>query len=282
MEVEFKLFGSLTVKQFISLAGGIVLAVLIYLIGLPLILSVPLIILTAGTGFAMAFITVNGQAFSRWIVNFVNAIISSQRYVWKKTPHAPQSLTKSVSTKKPGSDVNVRKKEFGLTPIIEVAQEKSIVLDTEEQKDLAELDKYFENEFGKQWSGKAQSAQSAQAQNSQSMGATRQGNIKRVNTGNMNIASDSGNLADDDVVVDVGDGNKAVYKSFTKRGQRPLVDNKDETTILIESKIKEILAKQKDLGPMLKTEEIEQNERKLKAQMRQLYHEIQQLKNKNS
>ncbi|KKQ36266.1 MAG: hypothetical protein US52_C0003G0007 [candidate division WS6 bacterium GW2011_GWA2_37_6] len=262
MQVEFKLFGSLTIKQFFSLAGGIVLAVLIYFLSLPIIIGWPLIIISVAIGFALAFVTINGQPFSRWFGNFIVAIFASQKYVWHKTVETPKSLQQSVQKIKPSTKSNV-KKELGIAPIVEVVQRKNIQLDASEQQDLARLDKYFEAEFDKY-----KAYNYAQAGNKEPS--------RRVNPSQQNIAGEINPLGRKQNQVRVGDNEEVVYTNFSNQKARPV--SVEEEDVLIEKKVREILEKQRRLTPLLETAELEEREKRLKTEMRKLYNQIQELK----
>jgi len=83
IEVESKLFGPLTIKQFIYLAGGIGLIFLLYVF-LPLFLAVlfgiPILIFSL----ALAFYKVNNQPFVKVMENALNFFLSTRVYTWKK------------------------------------------------------------------------------------------------------------------------------------------------------------------------------------------------------
>jgi len=263
MQVEFKLFGSLTVKQFVSLSGGIVIAAIIYFIGLPAILGWPLIALSVIIGFAMTFVTVNGQPFSRWFGNFLSAMFSSQKYVWRKGAQTPRAL-KGGAKKTQTSDKVSRKKELGVTPIIEVVKTRNIQLNEEEEKDLSRLDKYFEAEFDKYETPAPKSRQK------------RTRKSQRVDMRKGNLAGNVNPVGRNQRQVKVGQNERVVFEDMKNQTTRPMSQNKIDKQI--EDKVKEILRKQKKLDPYLKTKDVEKVEREMKKEMKQIYQEIQQLK----
>ncbi len=86
IEVEDKIFGPFTWKQFIYLAGGAGAAVILYLL-LPFILfamiGVPIMALS---GF-LAFHQINNRPFSVFLESFVQYVTGKRLYLWrKKTP----------------------------------------------------------------------------------------------------------------------------------------------------------------------------------------------------
>lgn len=82
-EVENKIFGPLTLKQFIYLAGGGGLSFLLYVtlpLWLAIILASPIVIFVL----ALAFYKVNGQPFIKVVENAINYQSSARLYLWKK------------------------------------------------------------------------------------------------------------------------------------------------------------------------------------------------------
>ena len=85
IEVESKLFGPLTIKQFVYLAGGVGLIFLLYVF-LPLFLAVLFGIPVLVFSLALAFYKVNNQPFVKVMENALNFFLSTRVYTWKKKP----------------------------------------------------------------------------------------------------------------------------------------------------------------------------------------------------
>lgn len=85
IEVEDKIFGPLTFKQFIYIvgAGGIV-AVLFSL--LPKFVAGLISLLVAAFGAALAFFKVNERPFALLIEDFFKFHVGAKLYIWKKSP----------------------------------------------------------------------------------------------------------------------------------------------------------------------------------------------------
>lgn len=83
---EFHLVGDMTLKQFLQLAGGIVIAFIIFRTPLVGFIKYPLAFISAVTGALMAFIPINGRPFSNWFFAFLKAIYSPTEFVWKPGP----------------------------------------------------------------------------------------------------------------------------------------------------------------------------------------------------
>jgi len=85
IEFEDKIFGPLTLKQFIYLAGaGGMVAVLFSLLPtfIAVILSIPILIF----GAALAFYKVNNRPFIAMVEAFFKYMISKRLYIWHKEP----------------------------------------------------------------------------------------------------------------------------------------------------------------------------------------------------
>jgi len=89
IEVEDKIFGPFTVKQFIYIAGSAGVVFVIFSIApfwLTLILGTP--IMVAGVGFA--FFKVNNRPFIFLLESWFSYLTGSKLYIWKKRPQVVQ------------------------------------------------------------------------------------------------------------------------------------------------------------------------------------------------
>jgi hypothetical protein len=84
IEVEDKIFGQLTLKQFIYLAGGAGLSFTIYRIVGSLIISVLPIILILSFSATLAFYKINNKPFIFVLEAAFKYFFSSKLYIWKK------------------------------------------------------------------------------------------------------------------------------------------------------------------------------------------------------
>lgn len=85
IEVEDKIFGPLTLKQFLYILGGGAAVFLLYVF-LGLVLTVLIGAPIAAFFAALAFYTVNGQPFVKYVENALNHFTRSKLYVWRKIP----------------------------------------------------------------------------------------------------------------------------------------------------------------------------------------------------
>jgi len=85
MEVEFKLIGDMTVRQFLYVAVGGFACYLLYSGGLPFIIRWPLILLVSSIALGMAFIPMEERGLDEWIRNFFAACYSPTQRVWRSS-----------------------------------------------------------------------------------------------------------------------------------------------------------------------------------------------------
>jgi len=81
---EFKLVGEMTLKQFLKLAVGLILAFVIYSSKLFFIIKWPLVFIFASSGVALAFIPFQDRPLDIWVKAFIKSIYSPTIYVYKK------------------------------------------------------------------------------------------------------------------------------------------------------------------------------------------------------
>lgn len=81
IELEDKIFGPLTFKQFIYVAGGAGLAYLFWRV-LPFYIAVPFVIGAGGLGAALAFMQYNGRPFILAIEHGFYFLVRSKLYLW--------------------------------------------------------------------------------------------------------------------------------------------------------------------------------------------------------
>ena len=84
IEVEDKIFGPLTFKQFVYLAGGGGACVILFTF-LPKFIAVLISLPVAGLALALAFYKVNEKPFINMVEAFLNYTITNKLYIWKKT-----------------------------------------------------------------------------------------------------------------------------------------------------------------------------------------------------
>ena len=83
IEIEDKIIGPLTIKQFVYMAGGAGMAFIAYRF-LPFILAVPVMAVVIILGLALAFYKVNDRNFIEFLESMFNYYTKDKLYIWKK------------------------------------------------------------------------------------------------------------------------------------------------------------------------------------------------------
>jgi len=151
MDLEFKLFGALTIKQFGYLACGFVFALFFYLSGLPQILSLFLMVFSVIMGLFLSLVRINGQSSATWVSNFILALFTSQQRIWHKTAVTPEILNetkvapltrKDIETiRKSGSSLDSTVNRMPLENLIGTQQPE---LDSYEKERLSQIEEHFD------------------------------------------------------------------------------------------------------------------------------------------
>lgn len=92
IEVEDKIFGPLTLKQFIYIAGGAGLSFVLYLVLGSLIFSLIPIAAVMAVSLALAFYKVNGKPFINVVEAAFKYWVGSKLYIWKKEEKRPEPV----------------------------------------------------------------------------------------------------------------------------------------------------------------------------------------------
>lgn len=92
IEVEDKIFGPFTFKQFIYLAGGggVTVVVFLYLpLFVAIVVSIPIVALTG----ALAFYKINNKSFIEIMEAGFNYYTKNRLFLWKKEPSGKKEVT---------------------------------------------------------------------------------------------------------------------------------------------------------------------------------------------
>ncbi len=95
IEVEDKIFGPLTFKQFLYLAGGAGLCLIFFSI-FPLFVTFLLAIPVGAFSLALAFYKVNGRPFINVLEHAFNYALGSKLYLWKQREPRAQEQKQAV------------------------------------------------------------------------------------------------------------------------------------------------------------------------------------------
>jgi len=107
IEVEDKIFGPLTFKQFIYMGGGAGACYIVYRV-LPLFIAGPLVLIVAGLAAALAFFQFNGRPFILGMENAFFFLIRGKLYLWNNARKPSKATVAAVAVHK-GGDVYVPK-----------------------------------------------------------------------------------------------------------------------------------------------------------------------------
>ncbi len=108
IEVEDKIFGPLTFKQFVYLAGGGGICVLLFMF-LPKILAILIAAPIGGFALALAFYKINDKPFINVVEAFFKYSLTNKLYIWKKEDKIPNQTSTSMGAKLPIDQVHVPK-----------------------------------------------------------------------------------------------------------------------------------------------------------------------------
>ncbi len=87
IDIEDKIFGPLTFKQFVYLIGGGGLCVVVLWLSPSTLISVPLITLVIAFSLALAFWDYNGKPFIYTVKAVFHYLTNARAYVWKRRKH---------------------------------------------------------------------------------------------------------------------------------------------------------------------------------------------------
>ena len=83
IEIEDKIIGPLTLKQFFYLAGGVALIIFFWYF-LKFWLFIFLALPTAALSVSLAFVKINGRPFIFFLASMFGYLIKPKVYIWKK------------------------------------------------------------------------------------------------------------------------------------------------------------------------------------------------------
>ncbi len=95
IEVEDKIFGPLTFKQFVYIAGAAGISYLLWRV-LPIFLAGPLIMVFVGGGAALAFFKYNGQPFILALEHGFYFLLRTKLYLWSSETKTPAKKAATI------------------------------------------------------------------------------------------------------------------------------------------------------------------------------------------
>ena len=131
---QFHLVGDMTLKQFLQLAGGALIALIFYASNLPLAIKWPLILISFGFGAALAFLPLEDRPLGKWIISFFKSIYSPTVFVWQKAAKVPQYFS---------PETEAEKKELPTPPTTTTTPPTQVAQVIPEEKRLEEQESSF-------------------------------------------------------------------------------------------------------------------------------------------
>lgn len=136
-QYQFRLVGDMTLKQFLELLGGLVVAYLFFSSNLIFIFKYPLAGLSLLGGVALAFFPIEDRPLDQWVINFIKSIYAPTRYIWKKSRKIPSIFTFEPH---PIQEVQVSTKTVKAPPMSSVSEPSSSDITEAERQKIQALD----------------------------------------------------------------------------------------------------------------------------------------------
>jgi hypothetical protein len=138
-QYQFRLVGDMTLKQFLELAGGLLVAYLFYASNLIFIFKWPLALFSVFVGLALAFFPLEDRPLDQWAINFIKVIYGPTRFIWQKTNKIPSLF---LFTAHPPDVVNTVTKTIK-APVLNTAANTPSDLSADEAKQIEAVDSLF-------------------------------------------------------------------------------------------------------------------------------------------
>jgi len=137
IEIEDKIFGPLTLKQFLYLAGGGAITFILWSI-LPAFIALLLILPVVALSLALAFAKPNGRPFINTMEYAVKFFLSSKIYIWKKSQKTPEK-----------KEIEIIEEKLEI-PKMSNSKLKELTWSLDVNKNIADLEKNESNNFNLQ------------------------------------------------------------------------------------------------------------------------------------
>jgi len=97
IDIEDKIVGPLTLKQFLYLAAGFGISFILYFT-VKFFIWITFTIIIAGAAIAFAFVKINGQPLSKIVISMISFYLKPQKYIWQ--PEKPEIQKTEENLKK--------------------------------------------------------------------------------------------------------------------------------------------------------------------------------------
>ena len=141
---QFKLVGDMTLKQFVQLAGGALISLLLYSTPLHPFIKWPLIIISFLFGVALAFLPIQDRPLSTWIFVFFRSIYSPTYFVWNKSVKPIEYFMPEETAAKPAS-IKIAEKKEEVQQLLEPVVKQTEVTEQFDEKEKSFLTKVSQN-----------------------------------------------------------------------------------------------------------------------------------------
>lgn len=141
---EFRLVGDMTLKQFVELAGGLVVALIFYSSHLTWYFKWPLVFISAVLGVGLAFFPIEERPLEIWLTAFFKAIYSPTQFLWRKVPKKPSFLEERPPLQQIPKEERVTPQDrLKLTEFISTLPETRNPLDQKEEDFVNQIQNLF-------------------------------------------------------------------------------------------------------------------------------------------
>lgn len=94
---EFRLVGSMTLKQFFELMIGLGLAYMVYTTNLYPLIKWPIVFILGLFGVALAFVPIEERPLDQWFWAFIRAIYNPTKFYWRRTLKEPEVFSNDTT-----------------------------------------------------------------------------------------------------------------------------------------------------------------------------------------
>lgn len=116
VDVEDKVIGPLSIRQFLYLLGGIGIAITLWVLLpaiLAIILDLPIVLLAAG----LAFYKINGVPLQTYIANLFAFVVRPNTRVWKREVELDKTITKVTGKKQANKGIKLKLGDVNLSQL---------------------------------------------------------------------------------------------------------------------------------------------------------------------
>ncbi len=141
---QFKLFGNLTARQFITLAIPLTVAGFIFFSALePIFVKYFLASVVGGMGVLVALVPVGGRPFDKWLVAFIKAVFAPTQRIWIKEKQTPEFLNVVIrppQDEKIPEEITEKGRERLVAYLKSLPKDNQSPLDTREAMAISHID----------------------------------------------------------------------------------------------------------------------------------------------